>query len=59
VVWALNLYFVYGWSGAGAPDAAARFAGMDTTVILAAIACALFGWLAVVLARLPQPAPTA
>jgi hypothetical protein len=58
VVWALNLYFVYGWSGAGAPDVAARFAGMDTTVILAAIACALFGWLAAVLARLPQSAPT-
>ena len=48
---ALNLYVLFGLRGNGAPASVLTFTGIDLSVPLAAINCALFGWFAVVLRR--------
>jgi hypothetical protein len=47
---ALNLYLVYGVRGDGPAEWTTTIAGLDTTVLLAVAACALFGWFAATLA---------
>jgi hypothetical protein len=51
VAMALNLYFVYGLFGDGAADRLVRAAGIDATVLLSVVNCALFGWFCVTLSR--------
>lgn len=49
VIWALNLYVVYGVHGEGAIDLA-RVTRIDPTVLLALANCAVCGWFCVVVA---------
>jgi hypothetical protein len=53
VVFALNLYVIYGMRGDGPAEWITTIAGLDVTVLLAAAECALFGWLAMVVVRRP------
>jgi hypothetical protein len=48
---ALNLYLPFGVRGDGAPASVTSITIIDPGVLVAAITCALFGWLAAVLAR--------
>lgn len=51
VTFALNLYLVFGLDGSGPPDWMVTGTGIDSTVLLAVINCALLGWFAIVFAR--------
>jgi hypothetical protein len=51
VAFALNLYLPFGVRGDGAPPALTALTVVDPGVIVAAIVCGLFVWLAVVFAR--------
>jgi len=53
LAFALNLYLVYGLQGDGPPEWTTTIAGIDATVPLAVIVCALFGWFAAALAHAP------
>jgi hypothetical protein len=51
VAFALNLWLIYGFRGDGPAEWATRIGGVDVTVLLAVVVCAMFAWLAAVLAR--------
>ena len=51
VSFALNLYLIFGLRGDGAPAFVTNITGIDPGVLLAAINCALLGWLAAVVAH--------
>lgn len=48
---ALNLYLMMGWHGEGPIEPAIASTGIDATVLLALVNCALCGWLAATLLR--------
>ena len=51
VVFALNLYVLFGLRGEGPPSFVPALAGVDSGVLLACVECAVFGWFAAVFAR--------
>jgi hypothetical protein len=55
VIWALNLYLVYGVHGEGAD--LSRVTRLDPTWLLAAANCVVFGWFGVILARACRETP--
>ena len=56
IAFALNLYLVYGLRGDGPAEWATTIAGMDATVVLAAVTCVVAGWYARTLARITHEA---
>jgi len=58
VSFALNLYVLFGVRGDGPPAFVGTLTGIDPTVPLSVINCALFGWFAAVLARACGRPPT-
>ena len=58
VTLALNLYFVYGLYGDGAPDLSVSLTGIDPTVLLSVVNCLLFGWFCVTFARACRSVPS-
>jgi hypothetical protein len=58
VAFALNLYLIYGLRGAGPAEWTTTIGAVDSTVVLAVVVCALFGWLVTIVARLPRARPT-
>ena len=48
---ALNLYLPFGVNGDGAPQFVTGVLGLDASVVVAAVVCGLFAWLAAVFAR--------
>ncbi len=51
VTFALNLYLPFGVRGDGAPEFVAGLTGVDSGMVVALVACALFGWFAAVFAH--------
>jgi hypothetical protein len=51
VSFALSLYVTMGWHGEGPIEAAVAATGIDGTLLLALVNCALCGWLAAILYR--------
>lgn len=51
ISFALNLYLMFGTSGDGPPDWTIAVAGIDSTVLLAAVNCVLLAWFARIYAR--------
>jgi dolichyl-phosphate-mannose-protein mannosyltransferase len=52
VTFALNLYLVYGWAGHAPSTQVLPAVGIDATVIVSLVNCALFAWFAATFARL-------
>ena len=51
VSFALNLYLFFGLHGEGPPGVLTTIAGIDSSVVVAVVNCALLGWFAAVFAR--------